>query len=114
MNAQKGRAAPFCLSVIHICGGGGGGGVCVCGCIFVDICMCLSGGEGQHIPVPFTLLENALLDLLLMDSFGWGDAGGFTIVNCVLLVESPMSPLSLSPPRGPRGRQPRMPSGVSP
>lgn len=51
-------------------------------------------------------------DLLLMDSFGWGDGGGFTIVNCVLLVESPMSPLSLSPLRGPWGRQPRMPSGV--
>ena len=49
-----------------------------------------------------------------MDSFGWDDGGGFTIVNCALLVESPMSPLSLSPLRGPWGRQPRMPSGVSP
>ena len=33
--------------------------VCVYVCICVDICMCLSGGDRQHIPVSFTLLENA-------------------------------------------------------
>ena len=33
--------------------------VCVYVCICVDICMCLSGGDGRHIPVSFTLLENA-------------------------------------------------------
>ena len=40
MNAPKGRAAPFCLSVIHIGGGGGGGGG-VCVCVFVWIFVCV-------------------------------------------------------------------------
>ena len=39
-------------------------------CVCVCVCVCLSVGEGQHITVPFSLLENALLDLLLMDPLG--------------------------------------------
>ena len=38
-------------------------GVCVC------VCVCVSEWAwGKHIPVTLILLENALLDLLLMDS----------------------------------------------
>lgn len=54
--------------------------VCVYVCICVDICMCLSGGDGRIYPSVLHFLENN--DLLAMDSFGWGDGGGFTIVNC--------------------------------